>query len=342
MWDIRTNKIQYLQTDHLLNEKERLNSINYAAIDKQSYIIPLNANTEAFDIVQKTSANCKTLEEIGVWSDGVKIVGKAKDFAFQKSKHDDTFHPMFVGKDVERNSIKWGGLYCCRNKDKIELHNASDIRLREETMFQRNKILIRKTGSEIVAALDRSGNYYEQSLFSYGVNDETKYALEFILAILNSHLANYLLKANAFSKKDTFPQIRLHWLKEFPIKTPPFETQKPFIEKVNCITKSLSKFRELQVSLMDFLQSKFDIEKLSKKLQAWYELDFKEFLKELRKAKVTLGLAEEAEWMKYFNEQKQKAEQLKTEISRIDKEIDQVVYELYGLTEEEIKVVEGS
>ena len=37
-----------------------------------------------------------------------------------------------------------------------------------------------------------------------------------------------------------------------------------------------------------------------------------------------------------------KAIELKTQIDQTDKEIDQMVYELYGLTEEEIKIVEES
>jgi len=32
---------------------------------------------------------------------------------------------------------------------------------------------------------------------------------------------------------------------------------------------------------------------------------------------------------------------LKKEIEKVDEEIDQEVYELYGLTEEEIKIIEG-
>jgi hypothetical protein len=34
----------------------------------------------------------------------------------------------------------------------------------------------------------------------------------------------------------------------------------------------------------------------------------------------------------YFNEQKQKAQTLKTEINLTDREINRMVYELYGLT----------
>jgi hypothetical protein len=67
----------------------------------------------------------------------------------------------------------------------------------------------------------------------------------------------------------------------------------------------------------------------------------KRLLGELTKAKLKLSLGEEAEWMAYFNEQKSKAQALQTDISRLDREIDALVYELYGLTEEEIRIVEG-
>jgi hypothetical protein len=49
-----------------------------------------------------------------------------------------------------------------------------------------------------------------------------------------------------------------------------------------------------------------------------------------------------SDWLQYFNEQKQKAQTLKTEIDKTGREIDRIVYELYGLTEEEIGIVEGS
>jgi hypothetical protein len=46
--------------------------------------------------------------------------------------------------------------------------------------------------------------------------------------------------------------------------------------------------------------------------------------------------------MSLFEEQKNKAQTLKAEIYKTDKEIDQMVYELYGLTKEEIEIVENS
>ena len=46
--------------------------------------------------------------------------------------------------------------------------------------------------------------------------------------------------------------------------------------------------------------------------------------------------------MELFEENKKKAVELQREIERTDKEIDAMVYELSGLTEEEIKIVEGA
>lgn len=72
--------------------------------------------------------------------------------------------------------------------------------------------------------------------------------------------------------------------------------------------------------------------------QNWHELTFRQFLAELKK-KVTLSPKEKAEWMEYFNEQKTKAGELKSQNAGTDAEIDAMVYELYGLSEE-VKVVE--
>jgi len=62
----------------------------------------------------------------------------------------------------------------------------------------------------------------------------------------------------------------------------------------------------------------------------------------LGKKKIKLSLSEEAEWEGYFLQESKKALELKAKIETTDKEIDRMVYALYGLTEEEIKIVEGS
>lgn len=89
------------------------------------------------------------------------------------------------------------------------------------------------------------------------------------------------------------------------------------------------------------IQRKFILEDLPGKLQNWYLLTYKEFIVELAKKKVKLSLKEEGEWETYFLEEAKQALELKSEIDKTDKEIDRMVYELYGLTKEEIGIVEG-
>jgi hypothetical protein len=53
---------------------------------------------------------------------------------------------------------------------------------------------------------------------------------------------------------------------------------------------------------------------------------------------MVLSLDKQEEWMAYFSKKKTEANALQSEIDRIDKEIDRMVY---GLSEEEIRIVEG-
>jgi len=106
---------------------------------------------------------------------------------------------------------------------------------------------------------------------------------------------------------------------------------------------SLNKeFQEHDQKFQRTLERKFSLTQLPKKLQDWYLLSYTDFIKELEKKKIKLSLSEEAEWETYFSTEAKKALELKAQITQTDKEIDQMVYALYELTEDEIKIVEES
>ena len=86
----------------------------------------------------------------------------------------------------------------------------------------------------------------------------------------------------------------------------------------------------------------FTINSISRKVDAFYQSDFKNFLSELKKQKITLSLSDQSEWKDFFETKKSEINQLQSEIEKTDKEIDQMVYELYGLNDEEIIIVEGA
>jgi type I restriction-modification system DNA methylase subunit len=200
------------------------------------------------------------------------------------------------------------------------------------------KILIQNTRNEslktrIVATIDEEGLYGTQGLnFIIPTSDYDIYSL---LGLLNSKLLNFL-----FSTKFLNLAIKAEYLKKVQF---PKDLK---ISKVGELSNIMSKlnihFFEASNKFQRSLQREFSLETLSKKLQNWYELSYAEFLKELTKAKVNLSLSQKAEWEDYFLAEQQKAVSIKSQIDQTDKEIDQMVYNLYGLTEEEIEIVESN
>jgi hypothetical protein len=96
-------------------------------------------------------------------------------------------------------------------------------------------------------------------------------------------------------------------------------------------------FQEKISGFLKFLEQKFSLEKISKKLEKFYELDFSEFKKQLKIKKISLD--EEMELQEFFDKKKSEVLVLKGEIDETDLEIDEMVFELYGLSEEEREVV---
>ena len=208
--------------------------------------------------------------------------------------------------------------------------------------FSGNRILIRETGNRLTSIYIENKEFQQnRSLYSIKLtSDEFDY--NFITSLLNSKTIQYYYQSKFAANTDVFPKIRIGQVKQLPIKEVSLENQQPFIEKADQMLSLNKELQELSAKFQRNLQREFSLETLSKKLQNWYELSFAEFLKELAKAKLNLTLSQKAEWEDYFLAEQQKAISIKSQIDQTDKEIDQMVYELYGLTEEEIKIVENS
>ena len=72
-------------------------------------------------------------------------------------------------------------------------------------------------------------------------------------------------------------------------------------------------------------------------MQTFDQMEFKAFVAELKKQKIKLSLAQQDEWEDYFNQYRNDCQQLSEQIAGTDREIDLRVYQLYGLTYDEVK-----
>ena len=116
------------------------------------------------------------------------------------------------------------------------------------------------------------------------------------------------------------------------------------VDNILCLNIEL---QNINKKFVRYFAGQFNLPKLSNKLQNWHQLTFAAFITELNKAIKTAGQIpltkkDEFEWLDLFEENKAKAQILKSQIETTEKAIDKMVYELYGLSEEEISIVENS
>ena len=253
-------------------------------------------------------------------------------------KKDDTYLPLLTASSVKRNIITW-------NHEYIK-YGANLAAKREDKLFTENRILLNRILSrkKFDACFVDSHFINNSDIFNLVVKKESpsKLSLKALSVIIASQLcAYYFLNKNINLNRAAFPKINVNTLETFPIPEIFFRRINEFEHRAEMM---LSKNKELQIvknQFLQLLQGKYEGLTISNKLKDWPTLFFKDFLKELDKQKVKLSLPQQAEWMQYFKAEKAKADAIQQLIHTTDKEIDEMVYELYGLTAEERKVVEG-
>ena len=165
---------------------------------------------------------------------------------------------------------------------------------------------------------------------------------KYLLCILNSKLIVFLMELYAISRRGGYLEYKTQYISKLPIKDIEPSEQKPFIEKADLMLSLNNDLQDQSQKFQRTIQRKFELEVLPKKLQDWYSLSYTDFIKELGKLKIKLTLSQEAEWEDYFTSEATKLNAIKTQINATDNAIDAMVYELYGLSKEEIEIVENS
>ncbi|MBN2093505.1 restriction endonuclease subunit M, partial [candidate division KSB1 bacterium] len=210
---------------------------------------------------------------------------------------------------------------------------------KKKEYFLSEKILIREiSGAYLYACFDDS-SYFANDTTHIILKLDQSMDLKYLLTVINSKLMGWFFKYFFAEENDLFPKIKINEIKELPIIKKDAIIQAAFIKKTE---KMLLQSKQLNEDINKFinrLQSNFNNIKITNKIKKFYKYDFKSLLEGLNQ-KITLR--QQDEWEDYFNEYKTKLTALQAEIDQTDREINQMVYELYGLTPEEIKIVEES
>jgi desulfoferrodoxin (superoxide reductase-like protein) len=125
------------------------------------------------------------------------------------------------------------------------------------------------------------------------------------------------------------------YLKKIPVKGLNIEEQKPFIKKANIMLNLNKELHEKTTDFISWIKLTYNPKKINTKLKTLYKLSEQDFFEELKKQKVKLDYNEYTNLKKGWQELKD----LHNKIDDTDREIDNMVFDLYGLTTEERKIV---
>lgn len=166
------------------------------------------------------------------------------------------------------------------------------------------------------------------------------YDCKFFWLLLNSQLINWYCYRFIFAKAIRTMHFDNAVTNRIPV--PIKINQDLFVVRADAMIEFFKELQNKKERFISRVKTNFEIEKVTNKLDSFYDFDFKTFISELKKQKLNISLVKQDEWEEYFNSYKSEINQLQSEIEKTNKEIDRMVYELYGLTKEEIGIVENS
>lgn len=299
------------------------------------YIISSSTEKSRKATIEKIKQACIPLGDLAEeMIFGVVISKNANELIFDTNT--GNLKPYLEGKDIGSYIIKNSGKFIDYQPEKI--HRARTPKIFEVP----EKLLVQRiTGGKrpLKVAYDDQQFYTKESINNIILKKDISYHPKFILALMNSKLINWFYN-NAFTNDSSLTvNISKEYLSQIPVKHVENDKQNYIVEHANNIISQNISLKNLVNKFLRAIERKFGINVNSKKLMEWYLLDYKDFLNELTKLKIKLSLSQEIEWEDVFELEKAKALDLHTSIISSENSIDQMIYELYKLSDDEISMI---
>ncbi len=303
------------------------------------------------------------------YNDAFFIDGATKDrLVAEDPKSAEIIKPLLRGRDIQAWMPVWDELYLINThngiKEEVAPVNIDDYPVIKQHLepfytklskrldkgvtpynlrncdymreFSKPKIMYPNMTSIFPFIYDEKGFYGNDKTFMITANDDTV-NLKFITAILNSKLCKLWIWYNCPELQGGTREIRKVYFENFRI---PIDTyQQPFVTLADTMLSLHQQLQEKRARFLRLLSNNFEDVKITTALQQFDQLDFKGFMVELKKQKIRIPVKEQEGWEDTFNERLAECQELSAKIKATDEEINNLVFDLYGLTEEERRIV---
>ena len=323
---------------HQFNASSFINNKNY------NFVVTLPSKGES--VSSKIKKQSGTIADYFDVTTGIKEyqVGKGNPPQTEEDKESSRFNsntklnesykPELRGRNIVKYGISWDNEYISYGPWVAEP--------RDSTFFDGDKLLIRQIPAKNSLIVSFTDKYFvvDQTVYIAKQKSLSNLKILYVLAVLNSKLMFWFFRNENNEFDVLFPKIKTKEFKSLPIKNISPEAQAPFIRLADIMLSKNKELQEIQKKFTKLLVSEFKLDKLSEKLENWYLLDWSEFAREVGKKKIVLSAVDEEKWLDRFERLQKEALAIKAVIDSTDKGIDLMVYRLYDLTFDEVKIVD--
>ncbi|TAE00303.1 MAG: hypothetical protein EAZ97_06245, partial [Bacteroidetes bacterium] len=353
---------------HKLDGKDHIFYVSHQ-IETEKYLHTENSmfRTEkldlSFDLLQKIKNSGTVLGELFYVSTGAEIHGKEQrseeglvsgysKFEVLHEKNNVGFKPYIEGASITKSRKL--GAYCYPQIDYYLDYDNNFERMRSpkfKELFESPKIIVRVLAGlkGILATFDERNIFVGHGNLSIiqksnlplkhsDYQENTNYNLKVLLALLNSQLMHFYY----MSIYGGFINVYPNYIKSLPIPSAiSTEIESQMVKKVEILLELHKNLAVLSRNFIKVLKAEFALQKPSERLELWYNLDWTTFVKEMKKCKSPIPVKKNFEWIEIFEEKRQDALNYLSQSEDLKKQLDNTIYGLYNLSEEEIKMVEN-
>ena len=205
--------------------------------------------------------------------------------------------------------------------------------------FEGPKIMWSDVASEARCHLDTSGAYGENTCYFLPCDKPG------VVGFLNSKLAWFIVKALTPKAQGGYARFQTQFVEQLPLLNAVVENADLEKEAQLCheLAEQRQKLQQALVRRIPDLCPPDREPKLTTRLHEWWTMpDFTTFRAEVKKVfKADIPLTDRSDWEDWINRDRAEIARLTAEIAQAEAQIDSIVYDLFGLTEDEIALLES-
>ncbi|MCI0335184.1 MAG: N-6 DNA methylase [Planctomycetes bacterium] len=144
--------------------------------------------------------------------------GNIREELFVPARIDETCKPLIFGRgEIQPYLLRWDGKYIRlsavpKRKTKESYANAGN-----PEWYDQDKILVRRTGDSVLAAVDRERRYASNNFFIVFPKQRCELTLDGLCAMLNSRFMTWYFRTIEPRKGRVFAELKIKHLSAFPV-----------------------------------------------------------------------------------------------------------------------------